>query len=240
MSKSWKRIQWKRILLCTLALAAALALKPASSNAQSYSESYWGPSWELTAFNGYYIASDLYTALNATIGLENSYTWGGRLGFYPNPRGGIEFSYTRSGSDLKTYDGSAGFNPGGALGRVNLDNYDVNFIMQQENLANPRVTGFFTLGFGWTMTAPEYNLPSGTSQPDGESFFAWNMGLGTKIGMSPSLALRLEGRWRITDTNITTSSGVYCDYWGYCYGYASDWYSSGELSAGLTYKLGRK
>ena len=62
--------------------------------------------------------------------------------------------------------------------------------------------------------------------------------LAAKIGMSPKLALRLEGRWRITDTNITTSSGVYCDYWGYCYGYASDWYSSGELSAGLTYKLG--
>mgnify|MGYP001332539310 CR=1 FL=1 len=53
----------------------------------------------------------------------------------------------------------------------------------------------------------------------------------------PPVALRLEGRWRVTDTQITTSSGVYCDYYGYCYYYASDWYNSGEFTAGLTYKL---
>lgn len=231
---------WKRILYCTLALAAALAIRPAPSNAQSYSESYWGPSWELTAFNGYYIASDLYTAIGsgASVGLDNSYMYGGRLGFYPNPRGGIEFAYTRAGSDLTTRNTLGGFAPGGALGRLNLDSWDVNFIMQQENMANPRVTGFFALGFGWTMTSPDYNLPAAVGQPDGESFFNWSMGLGTKVGMGSKLALRLEGRWRITDTNITTSSGVYCDYWGYCYSYASDWYSSGELTAGLSYKLG--
>lgn len=231
---------WKRILHCTLALAAALVLLPASSRGQSYTGSYWGPSWELTAFNGYYVASDLYTALNSHIGLENSYTWGGRLGFYPNPRGGIEFSYTRSGSELQVNDGP--LVPPGGLGRVNLDNYDVNFVLQQENMANPRVSGFFTFGFGWTLTNPEITGSGvvGQPQPDGETFFAWNMGLGTKIGMSEAIALRLEGRWRITDTNFTTSSGVYCDYWGYCYGYASDWYSSGEFSAGLTFKMGSR
>jgi opacity protein-like surface antigen len=63
------------------------------------------------------------------------------------------------------------------------------------------------------------------------------MGAGAKVDLSQALALRFEGRWRVTDTAISTSSGVYCDYWGYCYSYSSDWYNSGELTAGLTYKL---
>jgi len=57
--------------------------------------------------------------------------------------------------------------------------------------------------------------------------------------MNPKMGVRLDARWRVTDTAITTSSGVYCDFYGYCWGYSSDWYNSGEFTAGIEYKIGK-
>ena len=48
---------------------------------------------------------------------------------------------------------------------------------------------------------------------------------------------RFEGRWRVTDTNLETSSGLWCDPYGYCYSYSSNWYDAGELEAGLSYTI---
>src|SRR5262245_15059598 len=59
---------------------------------------------ELNPFAGYYVASDIYNTFAGTNGsnveLTNSFMWGGRLTF-STPRGGIEFAYTRTGSDIK-------------------------------------------------------------------------------------------------------------------------------------------
>ena len=74
-------------------------------------------------------------------------------------------------------------------------------------------------------------------QPESNTLFNFNFGLGAKIEMSEKLGMRLEGRWRVTDTAITTSSGIWCDPYGYCYSYASDWYNSGELIGGLSYSF---
>jgi hypothetical protein len=225
----------------TIFLTAAVAVLGASAaRAQNYGYTY-GRSWEITAFNGYYIASDLYNAIsyNASVQLSNSYTWGGRLGFNPNPRVGLEFAYTRAGSDVTVSKSALGFNPG-PLGRLNLNSYDINFLFNQHSMGSPRTTGFFTMGFGWTVTDPSGLKGKAGQSVSSKSLFAWNFGLGTKIAMNPSLALRLEGRWKITDTNVTTSSGVWCDYYGYCYNYSSSIYNSGELTAGLTFTPGQK
>ena len=76
-----------------------------------------------------------------------------------------------------------------------------------------------------------------SAQPEGKTLFKFNFAIGMKYEMSPKLSTRLDGRWRVTDTNITTDSGVWCDPYGYCYGYASSWYNSGELIAGLSYSF---
>jgi opacity protein-like surface antigen len=194
---------------------------------------------ELTIFNGYYIASDLYTsvgtAAGAQIGMANSYMWGARIGVDPNPRTGVEFAYTRIGSDLEVRNSPVGYAPAD-VGRLNGNCYDLDFLFYQPT-TNPRAKGYFTMGFGWTVTDPDIQAPSGKTI-DSNSLFNWNFGIGAKVDVNEKVALRLEGRWRITDTAITTDSGLYCDYWGYCYSYASDWYDSGELTAGLTFKLG--
>jgi hypothetical protein len=197
---------------------------------------------ELNPFAGYYVASDLYGTTGAKVELTNSFMYGAHLTFNMSRQGGIEFGYTRTGSDAKLNTLQAG-QPRETIGRLDIDNYDINFLGYQY-AASPRVTPFGLIGFGWAVTHPnidqdfvDANLKN---QPKGNTLFNFNFGLGTKVEMSPKLGLRLEGRWRITDTAITTSSGIWCDPWGYCYSYASDWYDSGEFIGGLTYKFGEQ
>jgi opacity protein-like surface antigen len=224
--------------VCALAIAIACASAVPAGAQGSYGSS-GGSKAELTLFNGYYIASDLYTSIvdgaSAQIGLENSYMWGAKLGLNPNERVGLEFAYTRAGSNLTYTNSISGLDPDTELGRLDLNSYDLNFLFYQDT-PNPRAKGFFVLGFGWTQTSPDIKPELGKTI-DSNSLFNWNFGLGAKVDLTEKLALRLEGRWRVTDTAVTTSAGVYCDYWGYCYSYSSDWYDSGELTAGLTYKI---
>ncbi len=217
----------------------ALCLSVGTASAQT-SRPY-GPSTELTVFNGYYIAQDLYTVVSgggagSTIGMANSYMYGVRLGFYPQPYGGLEFAWTRTGSDVEVHTEYPGYVPQGPLGRMDYDSYDINFVGRQHNFANPRVMGFGTIGFGWTVTHPDLQ----TTNLGSNTLFGINFGMGANVVMNESLDLRLEGRWKITGTHVTTGTYTYCDVWGYCYGYSSSSYNSGELTAGLTYKLGSR
>jgi opacity protein-like surface antigen len=195
--------------------------------------------WDLTPFAGYYIASDLYNSYssngNSGVELTNSFAWGGRLTSI-NRRGGLEFAYTRTGSDLKLRQQLAG-QPRTKLGRIDIDNYDINFI-GYEPTGNPKVTPFGVIGIGWSATHPtidpDFTLATG-KQVQSNTLFNFNFGLGVRIAMNEKLATRLEGRWRVTDTNLETSSGMWCDPYGYCYSYSSQWYDAGELEAGLSY-----
>ena len=221
------------------AIFTALALAAAASLACVAVASAQQPRMEITPFAGYYIASDLYNSFGSATGthveLTNSFMWGARLTASTH-KGGLEFAYTRTGSDVKLQDVLAG-QPRSKVGRIDIDNYDINFLGYQPS-GNPRVTPFGLIGFGWAVTHPEIEpafISSATRNPESNTLFNFNFGLGAKIEMSPKVALRLEGRWRVTDTGITTSSGIWCDPYGYCYSYASDWYNSGELIGGITY-----
>jgi hypothetical protein len=232
-----------QILAVAIGSLVALAVTGAVRPAAAQDTYHYGTQWELTGFGGYLIAQDIYTVTSgggdgSTIGFENSTMYGGRIGVFPTRYGGVEFQYMKSGSDITTRTSYPGYTPGGDLGRIDYDSYDINFVARQQNLANPRVTGFGTIGFGWTQTHPKLNGPVTVGS---NSLFGINFGLGAKVNMSPALSLVLQGRWKITQTNLTTGSYNYCDYWGYCYGYTSNAYDSGELTAGLTYNLrGRK
>jgi len=199
------------------------------------------PKWEITPFAGYYIASDLYNAYgttgNSNVELTNSFMWGGRL-TANSPRGGIEFAYTRAGSDVKMHTQLVN-QPRDKIGRVNIDSYDINFIGYQPSM-NPRVLPFGEFGIGWSVTHPEIDSDFHiAAQPKGNTLFSFNFGLGAKIAMSPKISTRFDFKWRVTDTSITTSAGYWCDPWGYCYSYATDWYNSGELMGGISYALGQ-
>jgi hypothetical protein len=200
--------------------------------------------WDITPFAGYYIASDLFdtypydNAGTGTSGVEltNSFAWGGRLTAI-NRRGALEFAYTRTGSDLKIKQPLAG-QTRSTFGRLDIDNYDINFI-GYEPTGNPKVTPFGVIGFGWSVTHPNIDTDflKGSAQPDGNSLFNFNFGLGVRVAMNEKIATRFEGRWRVTSTNLETSSGMWCDPFGYCYSYSSNWYDAGELEAGISYSF---
>ncbi len=204
---------------------------------------------ELNPFAGYYIASDLYNGYGASVksgqvGLENSFMWGGRL-TASSTRGGFELSYTRTGSEVKLKNGTlppiSGKPPmtTDKVGRVDFDNYSIDFLGYQPS-GNPRVTPFGLIGFGWMVSHPSVDntfIQQTNVNIASHTLFNFDFGLGTKIAMSEKVGLRIEGRWRVTDTALTTSSGIWCDPYGYCYNYSSDWYNSGELIGGITYAL---
>ena len=196
---------------------------------------------EVTPFAGYNIASDIYNGYSATGGsgnieLLNGLLWGGRLTF-SSPRGGFELAYTRITSEIQS-ESALQDQPRSKWGTLSADLYDINFLGYQPS-GNARVTPFGLIGFGWAVTHPEFDSDfvtgAGAFSPESNTLFNFNFGLGAKIEMSEKIGLRLEGRWRVTDTAITTSSGIWCDPWGYCYSYASDWYNSGELIGGISY-----
>ena len=220
------------VLAATLA-AAVLCVSNASAQVK----------WDITPFVGYYIASDLFNTYSSTsagtsgVELTNSLAWGGRLTAI-NRRGAVEFAYTRTGSDMKLKQ-PLGTQPRSTFGRLDIDNYDLNFI-GYEPTGNPKVTPFGVIGIGWSVTHPsidsDFQLGNGPS-PESNTLFNFNFGLGVRIAMNEKLATRLEGRWRVTDTNLETSSGLWCDPYGYCYSYSSNWYDAGELEAGISYSF---
>jgi hypothetical protein len=125
-----------------------------------------------------YIASDLYNAYSSvnpgssTVELTNSGLWGVRL-TASSFRGGIEFAYTRSGSDIKL-DHTLSGQPRTTIGRLDLDSYDINFLGYQPS-GNPRVMPFGIVGFGWTVTHPDVNrdftVPGSGPQPKSNTLF---------------------------------------------------------------------
>ena len=135
----------KLTLVAALLAVASWVAPPAEAQSRSGKRT-----WELTAFNGLYIASDLYTANTAQIGINNAYMYGGRVGFYPNPRVGVEFAYGRASSDLEIKNPSSLFPSSTPLGSLVVNQYDGNLIFQQRKMGNPKMTGFFSLGFGST------------------------------------------------------------------------------------------
>src|SRR5262245_51311011 len=194
---------------------------------------------EITPFAGYYIASDLYNSASSSnpgsshVELTNSFAWGIRLTGYRD-RGGLEFAYTRTGSDVKLSQ-TLSAQPRTNIGTLAIDNYDLNFI-GYEPTGNPRVTPFGEIGFGWSITHPDIDTDFlGAVKPESNSLFNFNFGLGVKVAMNEKLAARIEGRWRVTDTHLETSSGLWCDPFGYCYSYSSNWYDAGEITGGLSY-----
>lgn len=213
-------------------LTAAILTLSASQAAAQYGEP---KKIEITPFGGWYIASDLYVSNNSKIGISDAFMYGARLGIFPNSRLGIEATWGHTSSDLKVQTFSVGFPTNTPLGTLTTDQWDGNFIFTQHNMGNPRSTGFFTIGFGATNFSVDTNRASGSAS---NTRFAWNIGIGTKYDMSEKVALRLDGRYRSVNTNVNTSNGVYCDIYGYCYSYASNYYDTGEISMGLAYKLG--
>lgn len=188
------------------------------------------PTWEASAFGGGFLAGDIYSYEGGKVTVKDSWTYGGRIGAQLSPQFALEAVYARASSDLR----ASGTNvPDGPQGSVTADMVDLNGLFGEGFYR--QAFGYFTFGVGMTIFTPHVaGFDQGT-----RTRFATNFGLGLKYFMSPKLGLRIEGRYRLTDTNIATGDYIYCYPPPYgCYSYYSTWYDSGEITAGLTYRFG--
>lgn len=188
---------------------------------------------ELTAFNGIQLPKDLYASNGAKIGLADQYMWGGRVAYHPNAKLGIELSYGRGRSALEVRSAAPGFADSTEIGGQVVHQYDIGVLLSQANESSGKTQGFMLLGVGKTKFVGDIPVASGDIN---RSRFAWHIGLGSKLRMGTNLALRIEARYRSTNTDPRGT--LYTDTTGNAYTYAPHWYRTGEITAGLTYKIG--
>ncbi len=215
-------------LACTVGAVLLVLAVPAS--AQVF-ESYGGSSgrhWELTPTVGGYFGSDLYTATGASLHLTDSWSYGARLAYYFQRQFGLEVNYMYAKSDVQS-NKVIGTLPNDTYGTLTLNQIDFNGNFEG---GYKKLYGYFTIGLGMTIVDPTLNRAA-AANPSSSTKFAFNTGLGIKSWVSDKFGIRIDGRLRTIDTNRQTSSGVWCDYWGYCWYYSSTWYNSGEVSGGI-------
>lgn len=190
--------------------------------------------WEITAFNGIHLPKDLYQAGGAKLGMNDAYTFGGRLAYHPNLKLGVELSYARTHGALEVTSGATGFANPSPLGELVVQQADLGVVLSQESQASAKTVGFILLGAGGTRLGPEIEASSGSPT---RTRLAWHAGIGTKLRVSDKLMLRLEGRYRSTNTD-EKSEVIYQDANGNSYTFAPHWYRTAEVTAGLTFRLG--
>jgi opacity protein-like surface antigen len=217
--------------------AAPSTVKPPNMNAlrkRAMGMQAPGSHWELTAFNGLNLPKDLYQAGGARLGLNDGYTLGGRVAYHPSLKLGVELSYARARGALEVRSGTTGFANPAPLGDLTVQQADLGAVISQEAQANAKATGFLLLGAGATRFGSDIEGGSGDLS---QTRMAWHVGIGSKIKVSDLLSLRLEGRYRSTNTD-RNGDVVYRDANGNAYGFAPHWYRTKELTAGLTYRFG--
>ncbi len=193
---------------------------------------------ELTLYGGAYFGGDIYTGnyvgLSRDVNVDDDWAYGGRLAYVFSRSVGLEAGYGRSVSGIQL--GAGGGQPPSSLGELTENRYELNFNFY----TNPGpVQGYFTLGGGATNFSVAFNDGVNPPAEASDTRFTSNIGFGVKMATSPKVALRFDGRWRYTDTNVGSDT-YYCDWYGYCYSYDSSYYGSGEVTGGLTYTLGGK
>jgi opacity protein-like surface antigen len=211
-----------KLVLVAAVVAAAAAVPAAAQNVAG--------TWELTAFGGVTFGNQIYQSGNKTIDVDTAGTFGGRLGYNLTPAFEVEFDYGHTSSDLTGTNYANGKN--GKIGTLKMDVFELDGLWHWGNRRN---SGYFIFGAGLAVMDPSVEGAATSS----DSRFTYSLGVGGKFSITPSAAIRVEGRFRGTSLSNTTSQGVWCDYYGYCYTYSSSWYSNGEITAGITFRFGK-
>jgi opacity protein-like surface antigen len=236
-------ISMRRLTLLLAALGLVGVAVPAAAQDRT-------GSWEISPFAGGYFGSRLYDnapfyagspaagALLYTgrIDVSDDLVYGVRLGYNVNRWLGIEADWTHARPDLTTRvpvalpAGSSSFplSTRTKVGRLTQDAYEANALF---NFGRRKVIGYFGLGAGASVMKTDL-----TGVGSNESTrFTGNVSLGGKFFFTPNIGIRLDGRYRYTDLGHDTRNGTACDRFGYCYDDRNRWYSSGEVTGGLTF-----
>lgn len=185
---------------------------------------------QLTGFGSFVLGKDLYQSGSAQLGLGDGGGWGGRVAYFTNPKLGFELSYARTSGELQTREGAIA-NPAPA-GDLKVQTADIVAVMSGSKDMNAKSQGYVVAGVGLTRFTGSQPVVTGSTQTQR---FAWIAGLGTRLRMGDKTGLRLEGRYRNTNTDV--GDVLWTDANGNPYTFVSHWYRTWEISAGLALKL---
>jgi len=229
----------RRITLLLAGFGLLLAAVPAAAQDRT-------GSWEISPFAGGYFGGTLYNnapfgsagaaapLYSSRIDVSTDVAYGVRLGYNVNRWLGIEFDWTHARPDLTAHLYTTGMPPYPAtssnvkVGRLTQDVYEANALF---NWGKRKVIGYFGLGAGASVMKTDLTGIGSNSS----TRFTGSMFVGGKFFFTPHVGIRVDGRYRFTDTGHTTNRYTSCDIYGYCYNHSSSWYSSGEVTGGLTF-----
>jgi opacity protein-like surface antigen len=203
---------------CQVALAfAVLTLCVCPSQAQQR--------FELQPFVGYKYGGGTDVAGNALgiqrINIDSSVAYGTTLTFNPAEYLGVEFLWNRQPTNA-----SGALYTGGTYPQkigATLDQYHGDFLFSFAGHES-KVEPFVLFGVGAT---DMHGSGSSTTK------FSWAVGGGVKYFVSRHLGFRIQARYAPTYL-YSSSSGVWCDWWGYCWVIPNDHFlHQGDVTTGL-------
>lgn len=214
----------QRISLAFIAVLAIGTLSATPAAAQNVPGS-----WEISPFGGGSFGSHIYDGGDAVVDVATAPTYGARLAYNFTRSMAIEFAWSHADSNLwaSSYYHSG---PGVKIGTLQTNVYEADFLY---HWGSRKANGYIALGLGAMTFSPDIAGFSGST----DTRFTTSFGMGGKFSFSPRVALRIDGRFRATDTDQTTGGGVWCDFYGYCYYYYTTWYNSGEVTGGLVFRF---
>ncbi len=201
------------------ALLAATALAGREALAQSA-----GP-FEVSLVGGAAFGSRVLTTPSEEVRIGNSGLWGLRVAWAASPSFRIEAAWAGASADLLSRDPSVG-GPYVESGTVDTDAFDLD---AHYDFGGASLRGTLGLGIGAMTISPVIE-----SLADSETRFTVNATAGARWFFTPHLAVRADGRYRWRDGN--TRVGTY-ECGESCRLFTTNWYSSAELTAGLTWRF---
>lgn len=205
-----------RFRFALLVLAASLAL-PAVAAAQKV---------QLTPFVGYRMFGSYEGYYGGDYDVKDAMSYGGILGFAPNPWTGIEFLYSHQGTDLEVRPLTGPLE----TYQLSVDQWALN--------------GYRTLGQSGSRVQPFVGAGAGltsfySDELDSEQRFSLNFDLGLKAwAPSERVAFRFDARGYMTFVGDGGGGGG-CGPGGCYMATTGSIFFQGELTAGLTIGLGK-
>ena len=198
---------------------AALAAAPASAQGT--------PRLELTLVGGAGFGSRVRTLPDEETRVATAGLAGLRLGWAVSPSFRVEGGWTHTSADLLSRDPSAGesYTKGG---EVDTDAFELDAFY---DFGGAATRGYLGIGAGAMSITP--------AQPalgSADTRFAVNVAVGLRQALGRSFAVRAEGRYRWRDGKTRIGTVGSCDS-EECRIYTTNWYSSAELTAGLSFRF---
>jgi hypothetical protein len=186
--------------------------------------------FDVSAFAGAFFGTRVYTGVDRNVLMATSPLFGLRAAYNVTRVFGLEVSWSRTNTKLLPYDPATGAE-NGAPTLVTVDSWELDGLF---GFGGRTVRGYVGLGGGVQSIRP--SVPS-LDASGATTRFAANIALGGLYFVTPSIALRVDGRyrWRVADERVGTF-GCEPEPIG-CKPFTTDLFSTGEVTGGVTFRF---